>query len=169
MQALKLISQAKNASNIGGTPTIVDLHPDRPEARSIWPPHLPAPLTRLPDDPTFEEITAAGGKVSKHNEAHTIAGNTAYISGQIKRQTPFETGLIGGSQWVDGMWRSGPGNPGWLVMDERYLMIDVKDKGLLVFSSCSRTFFSCFIDFSRNALNTGLVQTPVLSMCASQR
>ncbi|KAK9893511.1 hypothetical protein P389DRAFT_112527 [Cystobasidium minutum MCA 4210] len=136
LQALKLITEAKSQSN-DPIPTLVDLHPDRPEARAIWPPHLPAPLIRLPDDPTLEKITAAGGKVKKHNEAHTIAGNTAYISGQIKRQTSFETGLVGGSQWVDGEWKRGPGNPGWVVMDERYLMMDVKDKGLIVLSSCS--------------------------------
>lgn len=144
LQAVKLISEAKAAEGSETSSTIVDLHPSRPEARSIWPPHLPAPLIRLPDDPTFDEITAAGGKVSKHDEAHTIVGNTAFISGQIKRQTDFETGLLGGSQWVDGAWRSGPGNPGWLIMDERYCMIDVKDKGLVVLSSCSRKLvFSC--------------------------
>lgn len=123
------------------TPTIktsVDLHPDRPEARGIWPPNLPSPIARLPDDPTFEEIEQAGGIVDRHAEAHTIANGTALVSGAIDRQTPFEFGLIGGCQWVDGSWQSGPSNPGWLVSDERYLLIDVKGKGLVVISSCSR-------------------------------
>jgi 7,8-dihydropterin-6-yl-methyl-4-(beta-D-ribofuranosyl)aminobenzene 5'-phosphate synthase len=139
LQALKLITEAKHiASSSSSGETIVDLHPNRPEARGIWPPQAPAPIIRLPDDPTFEEIEAAGGKVDKHAEAHTLAGGTAFVSGEIRRQTSFETGLLGGTQWVDGAWQNAPDNPGRQIMDERFLMMDIKDKGLVIFSSCSR-------------------------------
>ena len=61
-----------------------------------------------------------------------------YVSGKIDRVTDFETGLIGGCQWMDGKWENAEDNPGRLIMDERYLAIDVRDRGLIVFSSCSR-------------------------------
>ncbi|KAF8444732.1 hypothetical protein L210DRAFT_3530867, partial [Boletus edulis BED1] len=45
-------------------PCSVDLHPDRPEARGIAvPPTFDTVIGRLPDDPTFEQIENAGGKV----------------------------------------------------------------------------------------------------------
>ena len=124
------------------SPTIVDLHPDRPTARGLWPPTSPNnPVARLPADPTFEEITAAKGVVELHGEPHTIANGAIYVSGNIERRTQHETGLFGGCQYVDGQWQKGPGNPGWLIMDERYMAINVRNKGLVVFSSCSRATF----------------------------
>ena len=124
--------------------TVVDLHPDRPAARGIWPPMSPEkPMIQLPADPTFTEIEAARGAVDLHAEPHAVANGTMYISGTIQRQTEHESGLFGACQYVNGVWQKGPKNPGWLIMDERYLAIDVKGKGLVVFSSCSRK--SCFL------------------------
>jgi 7,8-dihydropterin-6-yl-methyl-4-(beta-D-ribofuranosyl)aminobenzene 5'-phosphate synthase len=70
-----------------------------------------------------------------------------YISGKIARVTDFETGLVGGCQWIDGKWDNSVSNPGRMIMDERYLAIDVKDKGLIVFSACSREQGAVFVGF----------------------
>lgn len=93
---------------------VVDLHPDRPIARGIAiPPTYETVIGRLPEDPTFELIEAAGGFVEKHAEGHAIADGTVYVSGVIPRVTPFEEGLPGGVRFVEedgkcGRWTSEP-------------------------------------------------------------
>lgn len=81
------------------TPTVVDLHPDRPIARGIAPPPTGKVICRLPEDPTHADILAAGGVVERHSEGHLVAGNAVWVSGEIPRVTSFETGLLGGARW----------------------------------------------------------------------
>lgn len=89
---------------------IVDLHPDLPEARGIAvPPTFETVICRLPDDPTFEQIEGAGGTVRTSRDAHTVAGGTIYVSGEIPRVTPYEGGLLGGMRFLkEGGWTSEP-------------------------------------------------------------
>ncbi|KIJ67881.1 hypothetical protein HYDPIDRAFT_107408 [Hydnomerulius pinastri MD-312] len=116
---------------------VVDLHPDRPEARGIAvPPTFETIIGRLPDDPTFDQIKEAGGTVRTSNEGHTVAGGTVFVSGEIPRVTEYERGLLGGMRFVEeggrGQWKSEPH-----IMDERYAAVDVAGKGLIIFSACS--------------------------------
>lgn len=137
LTALTLIQQQREGCDVQKHVT-VDLHPDRPAARAIWPIGHEKPICRLPEDPTFEQIENLGGTVAKNDQAQAVAGSSTYVSGRIERATDFETGLIGGCQWIDGKWNNSEDSPGRLIMDERYLAIDVRDRGLVVFSSCSR-------------------------------
>jgi len=85
-------------------PCVVDVHPDRPIARGIAPgPTFDKVICRLPDDPTFELIEREGGVLEKHSEGHTVADNTLWVSGEIPRVTPFESGLPGHMRWVEGV------------------------------------------------------------------
>lgn len=89
---------------------IVDLHPERPEARGIAvPPTFETIIGRLPDDPTFEQIENAGGTVRMSRDGHTVAEGTIYVSGEIPRVTPYEGGLLGGMRFLkEGGWTSEP-------------------------------------------------------------
>ncbi|KAF5380524.1 hypothetical protein D9615_004511 [Tricholomella constricta] len=119
-----------------GNPCMVDVHPDRPLARGIAPgPNFDKVTCTLPPDPTFELIEKAGGIVVKSSERHPVAGNTVWVSGEIPRVTPFETGMLGGMRWYEeagGKWLKEQH-----IMDERYAAIDVAGKGLVIFSACS--------------------------------
>ena len=139
-------------------PIPVDLHPNRPIRRGIAPPPKRIPIANLPIDPTFEEINGAGGRVDLHDEDHEIVGRDGKatgvgVSGEIKRTTPFEVGLPGAVTWMEE-----DGKGGWftdevsmrcdvcrltvqLIMDERYVVIDIKGKGLVIFSSCVNSAF----------------------------
>jgi 7,8-dihydropterin-6-yl-methyl-4-(beta-D-ribofuranosyl)aminobenzene 5'-phosphate synthase len=56
-----------------------------------------------------------------------------YVSGEIPRVTSFEHGFPGQHrQTEDGSWEPDP-----LLMDERWVAANVKDKGLVVFTACS--------------------------------
>lgn len=98
------------------TPVVVDLHPDRPEARGIAPRvagnaddiasgKIKANvICRLPNEPTFDELRALGAEVALHAEPHVIAGGGVYISGTIPRITVYEGGLPGQMRWVNKEW-----------------------------------------------------------------
>jgi len=115
---------------------IVDTHPDRPIARGIAP-NDDQIIGQLPADPTFELIEEAGGKVEFHREGHAVADGAIWVSGEIPRLTDFEQGILGGVRFFE----DDTGKGKWVrenhIMDERYAAIDVKGKGLVIFSACS--------------------------------
>ncbi|KAJ7076391.1 beta-lactamase-like protein [Mycena belliarum] len=119
-----------------GSECVVDCHPDRPISRGMARgPLYDKAFAALPDDPTFEEIGAAGGIVEKHSEGHVVAAGGIWISGEIPRTSSFEGGIPGAKRWVTddgGKWISDE-----LILDERYAVIDVAGKGLVIFSACS--------------------------------
>jgi len=68
------------------------------------------------------------------DQATTCLDDLFWISGEIPRLTSYEKGLIGQVRRIaaDAPWEPDP-----LLMDERFLAVHVKDKGLVVFSACS--------------------------------
>ncbi|KAH8687190.1 metallo-beta-lactamase superfamily protein [Tricladium varicosporioides] len=130
LKAVEMINQAKLATGSFSTPVIVDLHPDRPQLRGF---NIKTPVA-LPADPTFDEIRAAGGAISKSSEPHTVLDNMFLISGFIPFSTPYETGLKSGVRISDAA-------NGWEkdeeMADERFLMCNLKGKGIVMFTGCS--------------------------------
>ena len=122
-------------------PVIVDLHPsaitrrgqavttkkEEEESKVLIRPHVP-------NSPTAQELEAAGAKVEYHGEEHTVAHNAFYVSGFIPRNTTYETGfpshvtLHNDSQ----KWISDSD-----IADERYVACKIRNRGMVVFSSCS--------------------------------
>jgi 7,8-dihydropterin-6-yl-methyl-4-(beta-D-ribofuranosyl)aminobenzene 5'-phosphate synthase len=86
---------------------------------------------RLPD---AERLGAAGAKVVVTREPHAAADGFFWVSGEIPRVTPYEVGVPGHVRRSadGGSWDEDP-----LIVDERFVAVHVKDKGLMVFSSCS--------------------------------
>lgn len=84
--------------------------------------------------PSVEELTAHGANVVNDLSERTILDDFFYISGEIPRVSSFEKGRTDhlGRKNADEAWTPDP-----LLMDERYLAVNLKDKGLLLFSSCS--------------------------------
>lgn len=94
---------------------------------------LPAgelPMERVPSPADLE---SAGGRVVMEEGPSLLADGMALLSGDIPRVTPFEKGLPGQiAQQPDGSWEPDP----WIT-DERWLAVDVKGLGAIVFSACS--------------------------------
>lgn len=92
--------------------------------------------SRLPmkDVPKPEELEEAGAEVVSSPQARLIGSGCFYLSGEIPRVTAYEKGLPGQLRKVadGGAWEADP----W-IRDERYLAVNVKGKGLAVFSMCS--------------------------------
>ncbi len=83
--------------------------------------------------PSIEALTARGADVDCTREPRVLLDGMFHLSGEIPRVTPFERGLPAHYQKSeDGSWQPDP-----LLMDERFLMVNVKKKGLVVFTACS--------------------------------
>jgi 7,8-dihydropterin-6-yl-methyl-4-(beta-D-ribofuranosyl)aminobenzene 5'-phosphate synthase len=84
--------------------------------------------------PTPDRLTAAGANVQNTRQAQVVGGDLFYVSGEIPRVTRYEVGLPGHvKRGADGQtWEPDP-----LIMDERFVAVQVKDRGVFVFSSCS--------------------------------
>jgi 7,8-dihydropterin-6-yl-methyl-4-(beta-D-ribofuranosyl)aminobenzene 5'-phosphate synthase len=84
--------------------------------------------------PGIDELTQRGARVVATTESQTVLDEMFFVSGEIPRVTPFERGLPGQ------VCRTDDGK-GWekdeLLMDERWLGIYVRHKGLVVLSACS--------------------------------
>jgi len=121
------IAEARRAS--GRTPLVVDVHPDRPDQRGILTPF--DVFAMLPPDPTIDAIEAAGGHVVAHAEVHEV-GELFLASGDIPRQTDYETGLAGHHSWRGDTVTLDPE-----IHDERFLAAHVRGRGTTVLTACS--------------------------------
>ena len=86
------------------------------------------------DIPSAAELEAAGAVVESSPGARLLVDGHFYLSGEIPRVTAYEKGYPGhmrraadGGGWEDDPW----------LLDERYLAVKVKGKGVVVFSMCS--------------------------------
>lgn len=127
LKALELITSANGGNRV---PTHVNpgMFHKRADADSPDGSYLP-----LADVPSPEELEAAGAAVINSPESRLVQEQTVFISGEIPRVTPYEKGLptqvrLDG----DGNWVPDP-----LQLDERYIVVNVKDLGMVVFSACS--------------------------------
>ena len=84
--------------------------------------------------PAPEQLSAAGANVINTREPQSVAGGAFYVSGEIPRVTSYEAGVPNHlSRSADGTsWEPDP-----LIMDERYVSVNVRGKGQFVFSACS--------------------------------
>src|SRR5260370_32705130 len=88
----------------------------------------------MEDVPSVVALEANGGRVVSSREAQTIAGDTVFVSGEIPRTSRFEVGLPGQHRRTE----DGKGwEPDELLMDERFIAVNVGDKGLVVLTACS--------------------------------
>ncbi|EFJ49653.1 hypothetical protein VOLCADRAFT_89597 [Volvox carteri f. nagariensis] len=114
-------------------PFVFDLHPSRPLLRGLLlgASHKPVPFDER--DPTLEQLSLPGCRVELHAGPHTLLRNCFFVSGSIPRVSSFETGQPGhGTLGPDGNWQLDPH-----IMEERYLAVRVRGRGVVVLSGCS--------------------------------
>jgi 7,8-dihydropterin-6-yl-methyl-4-(beta-D-ribofuranosyl)aminobenzene 5'-phosphate synthase len=85
----------------------------------------------FPPEPTIDDIGGAGATVVANAEVHTVS-ELLLGSGDIPRQTSYETGLPGHHSWRDGKVTLDLG-----IHDERFLAASVRGRGTAVFTACS--------------------------------
>jgi len=89
------------------------------------------PMERVP---TPDQWHALGAEPIVTDAALTCLDDLFYVSGEIPRITGYEKGL---ANQVSRAAENAPWRPDTLMMNERFLAVHVRDKGLVVFSACS--------------------------------
>ncbi len=124
--AFRMITAQKGEA---GTPLY--LHPGMFHRRgSKFPNGFVLPLK---DVPRPEALAERGAEVVVTDAPALLLDDSFWLSGEIPRITAYEAGLVNQVRLTDvGTWEPDP-----LIMDERFLAVNVRDKGLVVFSACS--------------------------------
>lgn len=91
-------------------------------------------LRRMEDVPSVDDLTAFGARMVNTTEPQIMLDEMFFVSGEIARVSGFERGYPGQvRQTADGKgWE-----PDELLMDERFVALNVRGKGLVVLSACS--------------------------------
>ena len=127
LRALEMI-QLRN----GGRAVPTYMHPDMYYTRALK--ARDGSMQPFADVPTAAMLESEGAQVIHSREPQVILGNLVYVSGEIPRVTSFELGMPGQYRLTsdEAEWE-----PDSLLIDERYVAVQVKDKGLVVFTACS--------------------------------
>ncbi|MCH9756382.1 MAG: MBL fold metallo-hydrolase [Gammaproteobacteria bacterium] len=83
---------------------------------------------------TNADIEAHGGVIHESKKPVGLFENALLISGEVPRETAYETGSPAECRKQDGIWKKSPD-----VIDERSLIFNLKNKGLCVFTACGHT------------------------------
>lgn len=116
----------------GGRKVPYYAHPGMFRSRAVKLPD--GSLRRMEDIPSVEDLMAFGAEVVLTTEPQVVHDGMFFVSGEIPRVTPYERGFPGQVCLMeDGQsWEADE-----LLMDERFLAVNVAGKGLVVFSACS--------------------------------
>ena len=100
--------------------------------------------------PNPQELGDLGADVRSSTEPQLVFDDFFWISGEIPRVTPYEKGFPGHlRRSVDGSsWEPDP-----LIMDERFLAVRVREKGIVVFTACSHAGVVNVLRHARSAFS----------------
>lgn len=76
-------------------------------------------------------LTDAGFDVIEEGHPSFLFERSVLVTGEVARTTGYEPGFPPQQAWLGGKWEPDP-----LVLDDQALLVDVKDKGLLVITGC---------------------------------
>jgi len=127
LRALEMIQLAN-----GGRPLPTYMHPGMYGTRAMR--TKDGAMRPFGDVPSRASLEQNGATVVTTTEPQAIVDDLFFVSGEIPRVTPFETGM-------QEQFRRTEDGRGWeldkLLMDERYVAVLVKGKGVVVLTACS--------------------------------
>jgi 7,8-dihydropterin-6-yl-methyl-4-(beta-D-ribofuranosyl)aminobenzene 5'-phosphate synthase len=117
-------------SHNGGRAVPCYVHPGMFVTRGVRRPD--GTVSRMDDVPSVVELRDFGADVRLSTEPQNVLDGLFYVSGEIPRVSGFERGFPGQVKRTADGWE-----PDELLMDERWLAVNVAGKGLVVLSACS--------------------------------
>ena len=81
--------------------------------------------------PSKRDLEAENVEIIEERGPSMVIGGRALVTGQIPRTTPFEKGSPAQVAWIDGKWQPDP----W-IHDDQAIVLNVKNKGLVVLTGC---------------------------------
>jgi 7,8-dihydropterin-6-yl-methyl-4-(beta-D-ribofuranosyl)aminobenzene 5'-phosphate synthase len=73
----------------------------------------------------------AGFEVIEEEQPSFLFDRSVLVTGEVPRTTGYEPGFPPQQAWLGGSWEPDP-----LVLDDQALIVDIKDKGLLIITGC---------------------------------
>jgi 7,8-dihydropterin-6-yl-methyl-4-(beta-D-ribofuranosyl)aminobenzene 5'-phosphate synthase len=105
-------------------------HPGMFHTRGVRQPN--GTVRQMEDVPSLTDLTDFGADVILSTEPQSLLDDLFYVSGEIPRVTGYERGFPGQMRRMADGWE-----PDELLIDERWLAVNVAGKGLIVLSACS--------------------------------
>src|SRR5207302_4364823 len=90
----------------------------------------------------------AGFEVIEEQQPSFLFSRSALVSGEVPRTSGYEAGFPLQQAWLDGHWQPDP-----LVLDDQALIVDIKDKGLLVITGCGHAGVINICRYARRLTN----------------
>jgi 7,8-dihydropterin-6-yl-methyl-4-(beta-D-ribofuranosyl)aminobenzene 5'-phosphate synthase len=83
-----------------------------------------------PEFPTKEQLSSA--HLIRTKQPYLIANDMILVTGEIPRETSFEKGFLQHRAFINGTWQPHP-----LILDDRAVVFNVREKGLVIISGCA--------------------------------
>lgn len=99
--------------------------------------------------PSRRDLESEDVEIIEERGATLVIGGRALVSGQIPRTTPFEKGSPTQLAWIDGKWQPDP----W-IHDDQAIVVNVKNKGLVVLTGCGHGGVINTLKWARELTNT---------------
>ena len=153
---LLALSMMRNRN--GGRKVPCYTHPGMFRSRAVQLPN--GTVRRMEDVPSVEDLTAFGAEVIVTTEPQSLHNDMFFVSGEVPRVTAYERGYPGQVRLMeDGVsWE-----PDELLMDERFLAINVANKGIVVLSACSHAGIVNVLTRIIHPIDSPVAQTCVLA------
>lgn len=107
-------------------------------------------IRTYPKFPAKEQLGSA--QLINTKQPYLIGDGTILVTGEIPRETSFETGYLLHRTLTDGIWQPDP-----LILDDRAVVFNVKGKGLVVISGCAHSGIINTISYAQRI--SGIINT----------
>ncbi len=127
--------------SLGPTKLPLLLHPDARRDRKIV---FPSGEELLTPPPSLNDLEHEGVTVIEERGPTLLIDRTVLVTGEVERETDFERGFP--LQY----WRAPTGwEPDFAVRDDQAMVMNVRDRGLVILSGCSHAGIINIIRFAR--------------------
>ena len=107
-------------------------------------------IRKYPEFPLENRVKPAKYVKTKH--PYLVASNMILVTGEIPRKTEFEKGYPRHRVFEGGKWQPDP----W-IWDDRAIVINVKQKGLVILSGCAHAGIINTMLYAKELTRTGTV------------
>jgi len=101
--------------------------------------------------PDIVALKKAGADIKMRSEPSTLAAGLILVTGEVERKVRFEKGMQGAEIERDGKWETDT------IRDDQALVINVKDKGLIVLSGCAHAGIINTVEYAKKITGTDQV------------
>lgn len=104
------------------------IHPDFWNRRRV---QLPGGMTREIPTTSRSALEGAGFEIIEDRQPSFLFDQSVLVTGEVERTTGYEPGFP-----VQEAWRSDHWEPDPLVLDDQAVVVNVRDRGLVIFTGC---------------------------------